>query len=126
MGRLNIILVFVSLLWPATALVMAPQVQAQVKQEVSAASLAGSYDVRGRNPNGSAYSGALEIAVIDNVPNFTWNVGNRIYKGQGSFVGNVLVVNWGNSAPVIYTIDLDGNLSGTWSNGQASERLTRK
>ena len=99
---------------------------AQVQQNIDIASLEGDYKVQGHNPNGSPYSGSLKISVIDGVANFRWKVGGDIFKGQGSLVGNVLVVNWGNSLPVIYTIDLDGNLAGTWDGGNASERLTRK
>ncbi len=99
---------------------------AQVQQNVEIASLAGSYAVQGRNPDGSAYSGSLSLTVLDGVANLTWAVGNRIYKGQGTFIGNVLVVNWGSSSPVLYTVDLQGNLAGTWDRGRASERLIRQ
>jgi hypothetical protein len=33
-------------------------------------------------------------------------------------------VNWGQSAPVIYRVEDDGTLRGTWSNGRATEDLT--
>lgn len=99
---------------------------AQVQQTVEVSQLAGAYSVEGRNPDGSAYSGSLDLTVIDGVANLVWSVGNRTYKGQGSFIGNVLVVNWGSSAPVLYTVDLQGNLAGTWDRGRASERLIRK
>lgn len=99
---------------------------AQVQQQASVASLQGNYRVEGRNPDGSAYSGSLTIRDVDGVANFEWRVGSRAYRGQGSFIGNVLVVNWGSDAPVIYTIGLDGNLAGTWANGRASERLLRQ
>lgn len=103
-----------------------PPAYAQVQQNVAVAELDGNYRVDGRNPDGSGYSGSVIIKSIDGVANFEWHVGNQVYKGQGTFVGNVLVVNWGSAAPVLYTVDLDGNLSGTWDNGKASERLTRR
>lgn len=99
---------------------------AQVQQDIVISSLVGSYKVEGRNPDGSSYKGSLEISVNDNVANFNWAIGSQKFRGQGSLIGNVLVVNWGDAAPVIYTIDLDGNLTGTWKNGRASERAVRK
>ena len=98
----------------------------QVQQNIVVEKLEGKYKVRGHNPDGSAYSGSLRIKVVDGVANFTWNVAGDTFRGQGSLVGNVLVVNWGNAAPVLYTIDLDGNLAGTWDGGNASERATRQ
>ncbi len=100
--------------------------QAQVQQNVTVDDIAGNYRVRGRNPDGSAYKGSVSIVDVDGVANLKWNVAGRIYKGQGNFIGNVLVVNWGSAHPVIYTVGLDGNLAGTWNDGQASEKLTRQ
>lgn len=118
--------VFAALLVSAYVSVSAQPAYAQVQQNVSVGDIAGNYGVRGRNPDGSGYKGSLSIVDVDGIANFEWNVAGRTYKGQGSFIGNVLVVNWGSSHPVLYTVDLNGNLAGTWNDGQASERLTRK
>ena len=99
---------------------------AQVQQEINLDSLAGNYKVRGRNPDGGVYSGTLNIKIVDGVANFTWQVANDTFMGQGSLIGNVVVVNWGSSSPVIYTVDLQGNLVGTWDKGNASERAVRQ
>ena len=86
--------------------------------------LAGQYDVDGRNPNGSQYDGRVEITVRDDVAYFRWDIGSQVFKGQGTLAGNVLTVDWGQADPVIYIVQDDGSLHGTWSNGRASERLT--
>ena len=100
--------------------------QAQVMQNITVSDIAGEYSVNGRNPDGSAYKGRVTISDVDGVANFVWKVSGQTYKGQGNFIGNVLVVNWGSSHPVLYTVDLDGNLAGTWNDGLASEKLVRK
>lgn len=120
----RLILVIALVVVPVTVFPSMPF--AQVQQSIEVSQLAGAYAVEGRNPDGSAYSGTLNLTVIDGVANLVWSVGNRTYKGQGNFIGNVLVVNWGSSAPVLYTVDLEGNLAGTWDRGRASERLVRK
>jgi len=38
----------------------------------------------------------------------------------------VLTVDWGANAPVIYVINADGTLYGTWAKGKALELLTPK
>ena len=87
--------------------------------------LAGLYRVDGINPNGSKYSGEVNVVVRENIAYFAWSIAGRAYTGQGGIQGNQLVIDWGSSAPVIYNVDQSGNLIGTWNNGQASERLTR-
>ena len=101
------------------------ETQAQVLEVVEIGTLQGSYSVHGRNPNGTPYAGTLQVVVSDDIAFFQWKIGKTKYSGEGTLVGNVLVVHWGNSPPVIYTIDANGNLAGTWQNGKASERLIK-
>jgi hypothetical protein len=88
--------------------------------------LLGEYSIDGRNPNGSTYGGTVTItAGSGGTYNFRWRIGNgQIYRGTGRLRGRTLTVNWGQSAPVIYRVEDDGTLRGTWSNGRATEDLT--
>ena len=91
-----------------------------------AQALTGSYTAQGRNADGSSYSGTVEIADTGSSVGMTWAVGNQNYAGQGVLEGRVLTVNWGAAAPVIYVVMPDGSLLGTWDNGRALEKLTRR
>ena len=88
------------------------------------ASPQGSYNVAGINPNGSSYSGRVNIARQGDRYRFDWRVGSSSYQGVGTLDGNVMVVNWGGSTPVVYALAADGTLKGLWSNGKATEILT--
>lgn len=90
-----------------------------------AGSLTGNYNVNGRNPNGSAYKGTVQIVDNNGAIAMSWQVGNT-YSGVGTVQGRVLTVNWGADAPVIYVINADGTLYGTWAKGKALELLTPK
>jgi len=86
-------------------------------------SLEGNYAVSGTNPNGSRYGGTCRISAIDGGRyQFDWLVGN-VYRGEGQLVGNTITVHWGGDAPVIYAVEADGSLVGTWASGLATETL---
>ncbi|AXS39041.1 hypothetical protein D1F64_01895 [Breoghania sp. L-A4] len=85
--------------------------------------LEGEYSVDGRNPNGTPYRGRVFITVRGDDVYFRWEIGRDVYRGEGGFVGNVLVIDWGQADPVTYVVNTDGTLNGTWSKGLASERL---
>jgi hypothetical protein len=85
----------------------------------------GSYNVAGRNPNGSRYAGRAHISRHgDGRYHLNWQVGSTSYSGTGTLDGNVLVVDWGSSTPVIYSLGADGSLRGLWDAGRAEEVLT--
>jgi Caspase domain len=84
----------------------------------------GTYNVAGRNPNGSRYAGRVTIARQGNRYQLDWRVGSTSYHGTGTLDGNVLVVDWGSSTPVIYSLTADGTLKGLWDAGRAEETLT--
>lgn len=88
-----------------------------------AADLTGNYRVNGRNPDGSAYEGSVQIVDNGGAVAMSWQVGST-YSGVGVVQGRVLSVNWGSDAQVIYVINADGTLYGTWARGTALELLT--
>jgi|GEM_PF-1061755 len=85
--------------------------------------LEGNYAASGVNPDGSRYSGQAKITVKNGKAIVQWNVAGRKYQGEGSLEGNRLVVEWGDTSPVIYTVLPDGTLAGSWSNGKATDTL---
>lgn len=87
--------------------------------------IGGSYQVTGTNPDGGTYQGTVTISKSGHMYKFSWTVGNS-YEGLGVLVGDVLTVQWGDQYPVIYRVMEGGRvLEGTWSNGKATETLTR-
>ena len=85
--------------------------------------LTGSYVAQGRNPDGSAYTGTVQITQSANVVSMAWQVGASSYIGTGVQDGRVVTVKWGANHPVIYVVMGDGSLHGTWDDGRALERL---
>lgn len=94
--------------------------------ESALARLEGLYTADGRNANGSRYTGRVAITVNGNLAQVRWDIAGQVYSGIGRLAGNVLTVDWGQADPVIYIVNDDGSLSGTWDRGRASERLTRR
>ena len=90
---------------------------------VSAQGITGSYRAEGRNPDGSSYSGTVQIRDNGGVVEMHWQVGSQAYAGSGTRNGDVVWVNWGDTYPVVYVRMPSGELHGTWSNGRALERL---
>lgn len=84
----------------------------------------GNYHVQGKNPNGSSYSGTVVITKNADTYFLAWKIRNSTYSGTGKLVGRTLTVEWGDSSPVIYHLENDGRLVGTWSKGTALETLT--
>ena len=54
---------------------------------------------------------------------FTWWIAKDVFRGSGHFAGKMLVVNWGDKTPVIYTFGDEGALDGEWADGSATETL---
>lgn len=86
----------------------------------------GIYDAQGRNPDGSVYTGTAIVAELNNAVQVSWTVGVQNYTGTGVRDGQVVVVNWGQPAPVVYVVMPNGELHGTWASGTALERLVRR
>ncbi|MCK7613396.1 caspase family protein [Roseibium sediminicola] len=90
--------------------------------------ISGIYRVQGTNPNGTVYDGMMAITPDDSPDNskvrFTWWIGKDVFTGVGEFAGRMLVVNWGDKHPVVYTFSGGENLDGEWADGSATERLS--
>ncbi|WP_224813891.1 hypothetical protein [Hasllibacter sp. MH4015] len=89
------------------------------------ADIMGDFYAYGRNPDGSAYSGTVEI--IDNgngTVTVEWSVGSE-YSGVGILSGDVLTVEWGADDRAFYIVMPDGELHGTWADGTGLELLSR-
>jgi hypothetical protein len=95
--------------------------------------IGGTYTVDGKNPNGSTYSGTATIAGTEGGNcAITWTIGNgqtseAFCMRQGDVLGAAYVL--GKSIGlVIYRVNGDGVLDGTWSiageEGVGEERLT--
>lgn len=88
-------------------------------------SLSGTYRAEGMNPDGSTYSGAVQLIDNDGEIDMAWQIGEDSFVGSGEREGRVITVDWGDDAPVIYVIMPNGNLHGTWADGRALERLSK-
>ena len=86
--------------------------------------LAGSYMAQGRNPDGSTYSGTVELTEIGRAYRLDWKIGQQSYTGIGIRDRRVLQIDWDSQAPVVYVMMPDGSLHGTWADGLALEKLT--
>ncbi|MEC7256219.1 MAG: hypothetical protein VXW58_00230 [Pseudomonadota bacterium] len=89
------------------------------------ADISGQYRVEGRNADGSAYAGLVNVNQSGGGVGFAWVVGSQSYSGTGTREGRVVTVHWGDSTPVVYVVMPDGTLHGTWADGRALERLSR-
>ena len=96
--------------------------------------LTGQYNVAGTNPDGSQYSGTLEVIARGSVYQFKWNAGTQ-YDGIGVRQGRIIAVAFASGGDgkgcgvVDYAIMNDGTLDGKWGYWGAStagtERATR-
>jgi hypothetical protein len=84
---------------------------------------AGLYRASGVNPDGSRYRGMVAIAPSAEGWVFRWWIGKQRFVGSGRFAGRMLVVDWGEPHPVIYTFGDNGALDGEWADGSATETL---
>ena len=103
---------------------MQTPVAAPSHEEEIPATLTGVYRVDGRNPGGSPYNGMVAITQTGDQFTFTWWIGAQVFNGTGHFAGRMLVINWGDAKPVVYTFGSRGSLDGEWADGSATERLT--
>ena len=78
----------------------------------------GSYKVEGKNVDGSAYEGTVEIAKQATGYHLSLQVGSSSYEGNGTFARNLLTVDWGGATPVVYALGTNGSLTGLWDAGK--------
>jgi uncharacterized caspase-like protein len=93
-------------------------------EPVEPTTLAGVYRAEGTNPSGSQYTGIVALEEGDDDFKLTWWIGDDVFEGSGHYAGKMLVINWGDKAPVIYSFGSEGELDGEWADGSASETLT--
>lgn len=80
----------------------------------------GTYDIAtGRNPDGSSYQGAVQIARTGSVVHLRWDLGgtHNTHQGVGLVDGNRLAAAWTaapNGGVVIYKVN-GGTLTGRWA-----------
>jgi hypothetical protein len=84
----------------------------------------GTYKVEGKNADGSAYDGTVEVERKGKTYHLSWEVGSSAYEGTGKLAGNLLTVEWDSSTPVVYALGKDGSLTGLWDAGKGEETLT--
>lgn len=114
---------FLALLAPAPALA----------DETSSRDLTGVYACEGQNPDGSAYSGRVEIVKWQDAYLVRWTIPSTSQVvGIGILRGDVLAVSYfgGSPAIVVYSVSADDRLDGKWTLVGAdgavfSETLTR-
>ena len=92
--------------------------------QAEAPTLTGVYRASGTNPSGSKYTGMVALEEADGDFKLTWWIGGDVFAGSGHLAGKMLVINWGDKTPVIYSFGDDGALDGEWADGSASETLT--
>ncbi len=100
-----------------------PDATGQEEEQAKPRMLAGVYRSDGINPNGTRYKGITAVNWTGNQVQVKWWIGKQIFTGTGEFAGKMLVVNWGDTHPVIYTFGKHGFLNGEWADGKANERL---
>ncbi len=54
--------------------------------------LVGIHPVTGKNPDGSTYTGTVEVRVVNGIVGLEWKIGNSVSHGQGVLVGQTLGV----------------------------------
>ncbi len=93
-------------------------------EEAEAPTLTGVYRAEGTNPGGSKYTGIVALKEDGGDFKLTWWVGKDTFEGSGHYAGKMLVINWGEKDPVIYSFGDEGELDGEWADGSATETLT--
>lgn len=108
---------------PASAAANLQTAPRPLPSAIATPALGGIYRVEGTNPNGSKYRGMVALNRIGDQFRFNWWISQQVFSGQGQFAGRMLVVEWGDKHPVIYTFASGGTLNGEWADGSATERL---
>jgi hypothetical protein len=101
--------------------------------------VAGSYDVTGKYPDGSPYTGTVEIRASSNdTCTITWQLGSDFASGVCVRNGRILAASWqfhNKVGVVVFEIKDDGSMVGPWTiaddsssgtSGSGTEVLTPK
>lgn len=90
----------------------------------AASTLSGVYRVEGRSPAGRHFTGMVVVRQTGDQFAFQWWVGTRTLEGTGHLAGRMLVIDWGDKTPIVYTFGPLDSLDGEWADGSGTERLT--
>ena len=96
----------------------------KAEEQATVPTLTGVYRASGTNPSGSQYTGMVALEEDNEDFKLTWWIGKDVFQGSGHFAGKMLVINWGDKTPVIYSFGDEGALDGEWTDGSARETLT--
>jgi uncharacterized caspase-like protein len=96
----------------------------EAEEQATVPTLTGVYRASGTNPSGSQYTGMVALEEDNEDFKLTWWIGKDVFQGSGHFAGKMLVINWGDKTPVIYSFGDEGALDGEWADGSARETLT--
>lgn len=104
--------------------ILQPQSALAAPKAVYAPQLGGHYRIQGTNPNGAPYQGRATITVKNGTTFIRWEIAGQTFHGQGVLTGSRLVIDWVEPDPVIYSVNSDGSLFGTWAKGRATDNLS--
>jgi uncharacterized caspase-like protein len=96
----------------------------EAEEQATVPTLTGVYRASGTNPSGSQYTGMVALEEDNEDFKLTWWICKDVFQGSGHFAGKMLVINWGDKTPVIYSFGNEGALDGEWADGSARETLT--
>src|SRR2546423_11930310 len=83
--------------------------------------LAGVYRADGTSPDGSRYRGMVALTPSGKEYTFKWWNSRQAFSGTGRFAGRMLVVDWAQNSPALYTLGASKRLDGEWADGMATE-----
>ena len=98
----------------------------------STGDLAGTYAITGTGTDGKTYQGDMDVTKRDAVYQLSWKVGNERYDGIALRNGNTVSAayttgtNGKGCGTVIYKINADGSLDGTWGEWGVNSAGTEK
>jgi hypothetical protein len=89
-----------------------------VAGEASAQTVGGSYTVKGTNPNGTAYSGTVQITPSGSACRISWQTGSTNSSGICMLANKAFAAYYvlnGKPGLVVYELQADGSLKGYWT-----------
>ena len=76
------------------------------------------YQVAGKNPQGTGYTGTLKVTKSGDSYTFTMKLPKSTIVGNGSLEGNKLMVSWGKNRRFEYEVKEDGKIISKWAQGE--------
>ncbi len=79
---------------------------------------AGTYSVRGNAPDGTTYTGAMQLSVYGSGYRASFSSGGQVWRGIGSYIGNYFAIAWNAGGVASVTIyegnPRNGEFNGVW------------